>query len=88
MKSFNEWLEAQFYQPNSDGPPLNPTSIAGAENQIRALAGSIQLMAGDHRFPPVVQQSMMRSVALLQQAANGLAGDDEVSMGARSIKID
>ena len=45
MKHFNEWRieEAGYaYSPSIDGPPLEPKSIHGAENQIRTLAANIR----------------------------------------------
>jgi hypothetical protein len=45
MKHFNEWRieEAGYlYSQSIDGPPLEPTSISGAENQIRTLARNIR----------------------------------------------
>ena len=87
MKNFNEWLESQYYQSSLDGPPLQPNSIPGAENQIKTLSINIRHLSRNKQFPKSVQESIFRATELLDQAANQLTGTDEEALQARSIKI-
>ena len=75
MKHFVEWRieEGGFpYSERIDGPPLNPHTISGAENQIRALASNIRTTFNlDPRWKKYRDQ-ILASTKHLEEAADAL----------------
>lgn len=72
MKKFNEFLtEAGFpYRASIDGPPLNPHTISGAENQIRELARQIRTTFGIDERWRVHKPQIVQACSILDKAAD------------------
>lgn len=69
MKKYKKWVEsAHPYSQSIDGPALSPTTIHGAENQIRVMALNIRTTFGlDKRFN---KAAIYKACELLEQAAS------------------
>ena len=73
MKKYDEWRineEGYAYNSSVDGPPLEPHTIHGAENQIRTLARNIRTTFGlDPKWQQYKQQ-ILKATQQLDEAAN------------------
>lgn len=71
MKSFTEWKMNESYNPNIDGPPLEPHTLMGARTQIQILARNIRTTFGlDEKWN---SQAIHDATQHLEQAAMALA---------------
>jgi len=79
MKDFKTWINEAHYDPNIDGPPLRPMTIAQAEAQIRELATYIRTTFGvDPRFTEH-KSNIFQATQSMEGIANQLTegmGDD------------
>lgn len=78
MKKFEDWKvirENVTFNPNIDGEPLNPKTIAGAEVQIRTLARNIRTSFGLDKSFGNNHQSIHKAAELIDQAANIIGND-------------
>lgn len=80
MQTFKKYLEAFSYSPTIDGKALEPTTISGAEVQIKHLSSHL-------RFTFRGLPNIEKVTELLDQAANMLDADVKLSGKERNTEI-